>query len=187
MTRQYPPGGSVAYCVAMTDSASNREGTGQVTVPAAVSSAAEASIASGAGAAADAAAADAAALETPVEVEVCDESEEAAERPPWDLPTSIVGLVILAAVTTTAAMLGMYLGWAGAGCGSAAGCNDALILAGLFMGTLGVIITAIVFLVITIARITVKRIAWWLPLIGIGAVVLVFLVGALLAGAGSAG
>ena len=173
MTRQYPPGGLVAYCVAMTDSASNREGTGQVMVPADVSSDVEASVA--------------AEIETPAGADVCDENDEAAERPAWDLPTSIVGLVILAAVTTTAAMLGMYLGWAGAGCGSPAGCNDALILAGLFMGTLGVIITAIVFLVITIARITVKRVAWWMPLIGIGAVVLVFLVGALLAGAGSAG
>lgn len=170
----------------MTDSASNREGTGQVTVPPAVSSAAAASVDSGA-AVATAATGAAPEIEATAQPGMYDDSDEAAERPSWDLPTSIVGLVVLAAVTTTAAMLGMFLGWAGAGCGSPAGCNDALILAGLFLGTLGVIITAIVFLVITIARITVKRVAWWLPLIGIGAVVLVFLIGALMAGAGSAG
>lgn len=114
-----------------------------------------------------------------------DASAVAPERPSWDLPVAIVGLVVLAAVTTTGAALGTFLGWAGAGCGTATGCNGGLIIAGLFLGTLGVIIAAIVFLVITIARLTVGRVAWWVPLIGVGAVVLVFLLGALLAGVGS--
>lgn len=144
----------------MTDSVSDREGTGQVALPVDVPS-------------------DSALIVVPV--------DEPNERPTWDVPTAIVGLVLLAAATAVSATAGAYLGWAGAGCGTAAGCNGALIVAGIFLGTLGVIITAIVFLVITIARITVRRIAWWMPFVGIGAVALGFLFGALMAGAGSAG
>ena len=58
-------------------------------------------------------------------------------------------------------------------------------MAGMFLATLGVIITAIVFLVITIARITVRRMAWWAPLAGIGAIVLLFVLGLVLASIGS--
>lgn len=165
----------------MTDSAPDREGTREVTMPANVSSDSSSSagpdVEPGVGIGAQA---------TGNVATVSADDDDVAERPSWDLPTAVVGLVVMAAVTTTAAMLGMFLGWAGVGCGSPAGCNDALIITGLFFGTLGVIITAIVFLVITIARITVKRVAWWLPLLGIGAVVFVFAVGALMAGIGSA-
>lgn len=113
------------------------------------------------------------------------DSATAPQRPRWDLPVAIIGLVVLAAVTMYAATFGTFLGWAGAGCGTLTGCNSGLIIAGLFLGTLGVIIGAIVFLVITIARMTVKRVAWWAPLMGIVAVILIFLLGATLAGAGS--
>lgn len=108
-----------------------------------------------------------------------------AARPTWDLPVAIIGLVVLAAATALAATFGTFIGWAGAGCGVLTGCNSGLIVSGLFLGTFGVIIVAIVFLVITIARLTVRRVAWWVPLCGIGAVGLVFVLATILAGIGA--
>ena len=108
-----------------------------------------------------------------------------AARPTCDLPVAIIGLVVLAAATALAATFGTFIGWAGAGCGVLTGCNSGLIVSGLFLGTFGVIIAAIVFLVITIARLTVRRVAWWAPLCGIGAVGLIFALGTVLAGIGA--
>ena len=112
-----------------------------------------------------------------------------AARATWDLPVAIIGLVVLAAVTALAATFGTFIGWAGAGCGVQTGCNSGLSVSGLFLGTFGVIIVAIVFLVITIARLAVRRIAWWPPVVGSGAVSLVFVLGTVLAsiGAGAGG
>lgn len=106
-------------------------------------------------------------------------------RPSWDVPIAIVGLVLLAVATTIGATLGTFLGWAGVSCGTDGGCDSGLIISGMFLATLGAIIAAIVFLVITIARITVRRTAWWVPVAGIGAVLFLFVLGLVLATIGS--
>lgn len=106
-------------------------------------------------------------------------------RPGWDVPVAIVGLVLMAAATAVEATFGTFLGWAGASCAADGGCNSALIMAGMFLATLGVIVTAIVCLVITIARMTVSRMAWWVPVVGIAATALLFVLGLVLASIGS--
>lgn len=124
-------------------------------------------------------------IDSGVPAEASESSVTRRVRPGWDVPIAIVGLVLLAAATAVGATLGTFLGWAGVSCGTDGGCNSGLIMAGMFLATLGVIITAIVFLVITIARITVRRMAWWAPLAGIGAIVLLFVLGLVLASIGS--
>lgn len=96
----------------------------------------------------------------------------------WDILLSVVLVLAMFAATATALMIGIFLPMASDGCGQ--DCNIGQIEVGFILALALPIVVALAATVITVIRLVKRRLAYWVPLAGIGGVVLGFLIGAAL-------
>ncbi len=97
----------------------------------------------------------------------------------WDAALSCVLVLVLLVATGVAALVGLSLPMAAGGCGD--GCSPAQMQVGYIVAVALPIILALVTIVTTIAFLRLRRIAYWVPLVGTAAVGLGLLIGAWIA------
>lgn len=96
----------------------------------------------------------------------------------WDIVLSAVLVLALLAATLTALSIGIFLPMASDGCGQ--GCNIGQIEVGFILALALPIVSALAAIVITVVFLVKRRLAFWVPLAGIGGVLVGLLIGAAL-------
>ncbi|WP_394553463.1 hypothetical protein ACDF64_03660 [Agromyces sp. MMS24-JH15] len=104
----------------------------------------------------------------------------------WDLVLTIVLIVVLIGVTAVLWVLSFFLAFAGDSCG-AVECDYDVIGTGFVVAMFGPIIAAVPPIVAAVIVLVFKRIAFWIPLVGIALVIAVFVVGVLITVSGVPG
>lgn len=108
-------------------------------------------------------------------------------RRTWDLVLTIALLVGMLAIAIVAAFGGVFLIFVTDSCGSAGRCNDVAVDAGVLTGAVGPLVVATVALIAAIVRLVRRRIAFWVPIVGVAVIVLVLGGGYLLTSSGVPG
>jgi hypothetical protein len=113
----------------------------------------------------------------------------APTRPPrrvWDLVLTILLLVVYLGVTAMGSVLGFFLAFASDSCGASSVCNVDQIGAGLTVAVYGVWAPVLVVLIVAIVLLVRRRLAFWVPLVGIALTIAIVVTGgALVFGAAS--
>lgn len=89
------------------------------------------------------------------------------KRHTWDLVLTIVLLVAYLAGTAFASFLSFFLAFASDSCGASSVCDYDQMSTGMFIVLGGVWLPALFVLAGSIVLIVVKRLAFWVPLVGI--------------------
>jgi hypothetical protein len=115
----------------------------------------------------------------------------AADAPPskrplvmWDLILTIVLLVVMIGVALLASFLSFFLAFAGDSCGSGITCDYDRISTGMLIAMIGPLAVGMVALIAAVIVLVLKRIAFWIPIVGIVLVIAVFIGGAALTASG---
>ena len=101
----------------------------------------------------------------------------AAPRRTWDLVLTIILLVVYFFATLGASLLGLLLGFASSACGQYGTCDSSLQSTGFWLAVLGPWIAFVVIVVITVILLVRRTLAFWLPLVGIGVALGLFIAG----------
>ena len=109
-----------------------------------------------------------------------------AKRPiiMWDLVTTIVLLVLMVGAALLASFLSLFLAFAGDSCGASSVCDYDLMATGMMVAMIGPLLVGLLALVAAIIVLVLKRIAFWIPLVGILLIVGVFVGGFALTASG---
>ncbi|GAA1959936.1 hypothetical protein GCM10009717_28260 [Agromyces allii] len=102
----------------------------------------------------------------------------------WDLVLTIVLLVVMIGVAVVAMFLSFLLAFAGDSCGAAGPCDYDVMGTGMVIAFAGPITAAFIALVAAVIVLVLKRIAFWIPLVGIVLVIGVFVAGAAITASG---
>lgn len=94
----------------------------------------------------------------------------------WDVALSSVFVLVLLVATGVAALVGLNLPMAAGGCGE--GCSPEQMQLGYVVAVALPIIFALIAIVTTIARLRMRRLAYWVPLVGTAAVGIGLTIGA---------
>lgn len=97
----------------------------------------------------------------------------------WDLVLSIVLVLALLGATVVAAMIALFIPMVSDGCGE--GCSITQIEVGTVLALALPLIASIAAIVVTIVFLVKRRLAFWVPLAGIGLVGISVVAGALIA------
>jgi hypothetical protein len=110
----------------------------------------------------------------------------AASAPPrrpvivWDLVLTIVLAVLMIGAALLASFLSFFLAFASDPCGSGITCDYDRMGTGMLIAMIGPLMVGMLALIATVIVLVLKRIAFWIPLVGIVLVVAVFVGGAAL-------
>lgn len=85
----------------------------------------------------------------------------------WDLILTIVLLILLLVISVVAAVAGLGLAMAGDGCGASSVCDTGRIAEGFLAGISVPLVIGFVALVVTIITLVLRRLSFWIPLVGI--------------------
>ncbi|NUT58797.1 MAG: hypothetical protein HOQ00_08150 [Agromyces sp.] len=102
----------------------------------------------------------------------------------WDLVTTIVLLVLMVGAALLASFLSLFLAFAGDSCGASSVCDYDLMATGMMVAMIGPLLVGLLALIAAIIVLVLKRIAFWIPLVGILLIVGVFIGGFALTAAG---
>ncbi len=102
----------------------------------------------------------------------------------WDLILTIVLLVVMIGVTLLASFLSFFLAFAGDSCGSGITCDYDRMSTGMLIAMIGPLAVGMLALIASVIVLVLKRIAFWIPIVGIVLVVAVFVGGAALTASG---
>lgn len=91
----------------------------------------------------------------------------AAQRRTWDLILTIVLLVVYVIVTISASVVGLFLAFAGDSCGASSTCDTDQIATGMLIAVGGVWIPALFVLAGAVILLVVRKLAFWVPLVGV--------------------
>jgi hypothetical protein len=107
-------------------------------------------------------------------------SEPAGKRPVivWDLVLTIVLLVLMVGAALLASFLSFFLAFASDSCGASVTCDTDRIPGGMLIAMIGPLLVALLVLVAAIIVLVLKRIAFWIPVVGMILVIGVFVGGA---------
>ena len=105
----------------------------------------------------------------------------------WDLILTIVLLVVMIGVTLLASFLSFFLAFAGDSCGSGITCDYDRISTGMLIAMIGPLAVGVLALIAAVIVLVLKRIAFWIPIVGIVLVIGVFVGGAALTASGVPG
>jgi hypothetical protein len=114
------------------------------------------------------------------------EQPYAASAPPkrplvmWDLVLTIVLLVLMIGAALLASFLSLLLVFASDPCGSGITCDYDRMGAGMLIAMIGPLAVGLLALIGTVLVLALRRIAFWIPLMGIVLIVTVFIGGAAL-------
>jgi hypothetical protein len=95
----------------------------------------------------------------------------------WDLVLTIVLLVLMVGVALTASFLSFFLAFASDPCG-AVECDTDRIALGMLVAMIGPLAVGLLTLIAAIVVLVLKRIAFWIPIVGIVLVAGIFFGGA---------
>jgi hypothetical protein len=102
----------------------------------------------------------------------------------WDLVLTIVLLVLMVCAAVLASFLSFFLAFAGDSCGASAVCDYDRIAAGMLVAMIGPLVVGLLAVVAAVIVLVLKRIAFWIPLVGIALIVAVFVGGVALTASG---
>lgn len=105
----------------------------------------------------------------------------------WDLVLTIVLLVVMVGLALLASFFSFFLAFAGDSCGASVTCDTDRIAAGMLVAMIGPLAVALLALIAAVVVLVLKRIAFWIPILGIVLVVGVFVGGAALTASGVPG
>lgn len=88
-------------------------------------------------------------------------------RRTWDLVLTIVLLVLYLVVTGIASAMSVFLAFASDSCGASSVCDTGLMGTGMVVAMVGVWVPVIVVLVVAIVLLVTRRLAFWVPVVGI--------------------
>jgi|SoiMethySBSTD1v2_1073268.scaffolds.fasta_scaffold1138564_2 hypothetical protein len=110
----------------------------------------------------------------------------AAKRPiiMWDLVTTIVLLVLMIGAALLASFLSFFLAFAGDSCGASSVCDYDRMATGMMVAMIGPLLVGLLALIAAIILLVLRRIAFWIPLLGILLIVGVFVGGFALTASG---
>jgi len=128
----------------------------------------------------------AAPVEAPVEPAYAATDAAPTKRPliMWDLILTIVLLVVMIGVALLASFLSFFLAFAGDSCGSGITCDYDRMSTGMLMAMIGPLAVGMLALIAAVIVLVLKRIAFWIPIVGIVLVIGVFIGGAALTASG---
>ena len=98
----------------------------------------------------------------------------------WDLVTTIVLLVVMIGGALLAAFLSFFLAFASDPCGSGITCDYDRMGTGMLIAMIGPLAVGLLTLIAAIVVLVLKRIAFWIPIVGIVLIAAVFIGGAAL-------
>ncbi|MDQ1112447.1 uncharacterized BrkB/YihY/UPF0761 family membrane protein [Microbacterium testaceum] len=101
----------------------------------------------------------------------------------WDVALTIVLLVLLPLLALAASYAGVLLAFASNACGSTT-CNTGLMNIGFWTAVISPWVVLVIGVIVAIVRLVRRRLAFWVPLVTVVAVVAVWFVAAALVGAG---
>ncbi|MDR6692070.1 sterol desaturase/sphingolipid hydroxylase (fatty acid hydroxylase superfamily) [Microbacterium sp. 1154] len=101
----------------------------------------------------------------------------------WDVALTIVLLVLLPLLALAASYAGVLLAYAADACGSTT-CNTGLMNIGFWTAVVSPWVVLLVGVIVAIVRLVRHRLAFWVPLVTIVAIVAVWFIAAALVGAG---
>lgn len=101
----------------------------------------------------------------------------------WDVALTIVPLVLLPLLALAASYAGVLLAFASDACGSTT-CNTGLMNIGFWTAVISPWVVLVIGVIVAIVRLVRRRLAFWVPLVTVVAVVAVWFVAAALVGAG---
>lgn len=96
----------------------------------------------------------------------------------WDLVLTIVLLVLLVGAALVASLLSFLLAFAGDPCGSGITCDYDRMGTGMLIAMIGPLAVGLLALIAGVVVLVLRRIAFWIPLVGIVLVIAVFVTGA---------
>lgn len=107
-------------------------------------------------------------------------SEPVAKRPVivWDLVLTIVLLVLMVGAALLASFLSFFLAFASDPCGASVTCDTDRIAGGMLVAMIGPLAVGLLALVAAVVVLVLKRIAFWIPIVGLVLVIGVFVAGA---------
>jgi len=85
----------------------------------------------------------------------------------WDLVTSIVLLVIAVVIAAILTFASFFLAFAGDPCGASTVCDTGRMGAGFFIALFGPGAVTLVAVIVTVVLLALKRISFWVPIVGI--------------------
>jgi hypothetical protein len=85
----------------------------------------------------------------------------------WDLILTIILLIVLVIVSVVAAFAAVGLAFAGDSCGASSVCDTERIAEGFIGGIAAPLVVGFVTLVVTIVALVLRRLSFWIPLVGI--------------------
>jgi uncharacterized BrkB/YihY/UPF0761 family membrane protein len=102
----------------------------------------------------------------------------------WDLVLTIVLLVVMIGAAVLASFLSFFLAFAGDSCGASVTCDTDRIAAGMLVAMIGPLAVALLALMAAVVMLVLKRMAYWIPIVGIVLVVGAFAGGVALTASG---
>jgi hypothetical protein len=102
----------------------------------------------------------------------------------WDLVLTIVLLVVMIGAALLASFLSFFLAFAGDSCGASVTCDTDRIAAGMLVAMIGPLAVALLALIAAVVVLVLKRIAFWIPIVGIVLLAGVFVGGVVLTASG---
>jgi hypothetical protein len=108
------------------------------------------------------------------------ETAPPAKRPVivWDLVVTIVLLVLMAGLAFLLLFFAFFLAFASDSCGASSVCDYDRIGSGMLVAMLLPIVVAVLALVAAVIMLVLKRIAFWIPLVGVVLMIGAFALGA---------
>ena len=85
----------------------------------------------------------------------------------WDLVLTIVLLVVYLVVTALGSFLGFFLVFASDSCGASSVCDYDRIGTGITVAAYGVWAPVLIVVIVSIVLLALRRLAFWVPLVGI--------------------
>ncbi|GAA1763061.1 DUF6264 family protein [Agromyces humatus] len=92
----------------------------------------------------------------------------------WDLVLTIVLLVLMVGAALVASFLSFFLAFASDSCGASSVCDYDRIATGMLVAMIGPLIVGLFALVAAVIVLVLKRIAFWIPIVGIVLIAAVF-------------
>jgi len=98
----------------------------------------------------------------------------------WDLVLTIALLVVMIGVALLASFFSFFLAFAGDSCGAVPECDYDRMGTGMLIAMVGPLVAALLALIAAVVVLVLRRIAFWIPIVGIVLVIGVFVGGAAL-------
>jgi hypothetical protein len=102
----------------------------------------------------------------------------------WDLVLTNVLLVIMIGAALLASFFSFFLAFASDSCGAAVTCDTDRIATGMLIAMIGPLLMGLLALIAAVIVLVLKRIAFWIPIVGIVLIVGVFVGGAAITASG---